>query len=63
MRRKMMSRENVPNNSTTNGGNGAYMNMKRRMDVNKGVNAGIKEKGTATGRSVPYFNKKGVRNA
>lgn len=25
MKRKMMTRENVPNKSTTNGGNGSYM--------------------------------------
>ena len=33
MKRKMMSRENIPMKKTTNGGNGAYMRRKMMTDT------------------------------
>ena len=58
MKRKMMTRENVPNNSVTNGGNGAYMNKKARVDMDRDVAAGMVPKQTATGRPALNITKK-----
>tara|TARA_R110000824_G_scaffold3726_3_gene17688 strand:+ start:966 stop:1139 length:174 start_codon:yes stop_codon:yes gene_type:complete len=46
MKRKMMTKETVPDNSTTNGGNGAYM---RRAIMQK-PKGGMTGPVTATGR-------------
>lgn len=55
MKRKMMSRENIPNYSTTNGGNGAYMNRKIMQDKKRGghkKSPNLAPKQTSTGRHV-----------
>lgn len=49
----MMSRENIPNYSTTNGGNGAYMNRKIMQDKKRGghkKSPNLAPKQTSTGR-------------
>jgi len=58
MKRKMMTRENVPNKSITNGGNGAYMNKKARMDMYRDISARMEPKQTATGRPALNVSKK-----
>lgn len=58
MKRSMMTRENVPNKSTTNGGNGAYMNSKARLDMARDVSARMEPKQTATGRAALDVTKK-----
>jgi hypothetical protein len=58
VKRKMMSRENVPNNSATNGGNGGYMNKAARINVNRDIVGKMEPKQTATGRSALSVTKK-----
>ena len=58
MKRSMMTKESIPNNSTTNGGNGGYLNKRARMDMQQDIAARMVEKQTATGRSALYITKK-----
>ena len=53
MKRKMMTRENIPSKKTTNGGNGAYMRRAIMQDKKRGKHgksSGMTGPVTATGR-------------
>lgn len=54
MKRKMMKKEPIPNYSTTNGGNGSYMNRQIMQDKKRGghkKSPNLAEKQTATGKA------------
>jgi hypothetical protein len=54
----MMTKESIPNNSVTNGGNGGYMNKRARMNMYQDVAARMAPKQTATGRPALVVTKK-----
>jgi len=58
MKRKMMTPETVPNYSVTNGGNGAYMNKKARVAVDRDIIGRMVPKQTSTGRDALSITKK-----
>tara|TARA_R110002095_G_scaffold110116_1_gene96371 strand:+ start:6117 stop:6296 length:180 start_codon:yes stop_codon:yes gene_type:complete len=57
----MMTREEVPDNSVTNGGNGGYMNNKARVNMNRDIAGKMEPKQTATGRSALNVTRKNTK--